>query len=90
MSSFKKPIRLQQLADTSVWLEFSPLSQLTDSVNLGQGFPNWSPPPFVLEALTTATANQESHQYARSAGVPALAKAIANLYSPKLKRNSIF
>ncbi|MGE4359156.1 MAG: aminotransferase class I/II-fold pyridoxal phosphate-dependent enzyme, partial [Lysobacteraceae bacterium] len=55
------------------------MSQLAaehSAVNLGQGFPDFDVPPFLVEAL--AQAMREGHnQYAPMAGVPALREAIA-------------
>jgi aspartate/methionine/tyrosine aminotransferase len=40
-------------------------------VNLGQGFPSWSPPQFVRDALVNAANNPAytMHQYARPNGI---------------------
>jgi len=36
---------------SSMWVEFGQLAIKTNSVNMGQGFPNWSPPEFFLKNL---------------------------------------
>lgn len=38
----------------SVWHEYSGLARKYNALNLGQGFPNFLPPPFVVEALKAA------------------------------------
>jgi len=43
--------RLNGLDNPTVWQEFSPLAIEHKSVNLGQGFPDWDPPTFVIEEL---------------------------------------
>lgn len=47
-------LRLGEQATPTVWTEFSRLAMEYPSVNLGQGFPDWLPPPFVLESLVEA------------------------------------
>lgn len=68
----------------SVWLEFSPLANLTKSTNLGQGFPNWAPPQFVQEAAVKSVQGGHCSTYARSAGHPHLVEALASEYSEQL------
>eukprot|EP01128_Nolandella_sp_AFSM9_P006240 TRINITY_DN3164_c0_g1_i1.p1 TRINITY_DN3164_c0_g1~~TRINITY_DN3164_c0_g1_i1.p1 ORF type:complete len:426 (-),score=106.08 TRINITY_DN3164_c0_g1_i1:46-1323(-) len=80
----------------TVWHEFSPLSQKYKAVNLGQGFPNWTPPPFLLEAaqqaLVAQTPNLDAgagkliNQYARPSGHVRLVTALSDLYSPLVGR----
>jgi aspartate/methionine/tyrosine aminotransferase len=38
--------------------EFSPLATKFGAVNLGQGFPNWDPPEFIIKAAQSALAEQ--------------------------------
>ena len=40
--------KLAGRAGPTVWSEFGALAAETGGVNLGQGFPNWSPPDFVM------------------------------------------
>lgn len=75
------PPSVAALPTTSVWLETAPLSSLTSSINLGQGFPDWSPPSFLLSKPSPTALN---HQYARPAGDATLTTAIAAKYSPTL------
>jgi kynurenine--oxoglutarate transaminase/cysteine-S-conjugate beta-lyase/glutamine--phenylpyruvate transaminase len=74
---------------TSVFAEFSALAIKTKAVNLGQGFPSWKPPKFVLDSLASTT-NENSanvHQYARPLGHLKLVNALSKLYSPLIKRD---
>ena len=66
----------------NVWKVFSDLAKQTESVDLGLGFPDWSPPKFVLESLHGAT----SHQYTRSAGKPELVQLLAETYGRHIGR----
>ena len=70
----------------TVWSVFGGIAQATGATNLGQGFPNWSPPPFVTKALMD-TVNSPFHQYTRPAGHPALVKLLAEEYSQHLGRD---
>lgn len=73
----------------TVWHEFTPLAASSNAVNLGQGFPGWSPPAFVREAASKAVSEQGynfmTNQYARSAGNLDLCKALATRYSKSLQ-----
>lgn len=65
----------------SVWTVFGDLAVKHKAVNLGQGYPDWSPPDFVQESLRKVT----DHQYTRPAGHPQLVDLIASRYSNHLK-----
>lgn len=59
---------------------FTTMSQLAaehSAVNLGQGFPDFEVPPFLVEAVTRAMA-QGHNQYAPMAGIAPLREAIAD------------
>ncbi len=61
---------------TTIFAEMTALAERTGAINLGQGFPDSSGPPEVLEAA--AEAMRAGHnQYAPLRGVPALREAIA-------------
>ncbi len=63
------------------------LSQKHNSINLGQGFPDWNPPDYVVAAAQrsiSGTASPLTNQYSRSAGMPRLCQAIAAHYSESL------
>jgi aspartate/methionine/tyrosine aminotransferase len=79
------PPAVAALPVTSVWLEFTPLAAHTRSINLGQGFPDWAPPSFLVDAaVVPSSAPATAHQYARSAGDLKLVSAIARHYGPRL------
>lgn len=69
----------------SVWTVFGELATKTGASNLGQGFPDWSPPSFMLDALKL-TASTSFHQYTRPAGHPPLVELLAQRYSRHLAR----
>ena len=69
----------------SVWTVFGEIASRTGASNLGQGFPDWQPPPFVLDALR-ATITSPNHQYTRPAGHIPLANQLASSYSEHLDR----
>ena len=79
--------RLDGTGNPTVWSEFGALAaELPDAVNLGQGFPDWVPPEFVVEAAQAAL-RDGFHQYTRPAGHPALAQVLARRYSRHLHRD---
>ena len=69
----------------TVWGEFGQLAAETGAVNLGQGFPDWQPPEFVVEEVQTAL-REGYHQYTRPAGHPPLVEVLAQRYSKHLQR----
>eukprot|EP00980_Cylindrotheca_fusiformis_P011988 scaffold2836_cov99-Cylindrotheca_fusiformis.AAC.3 len=84
--------RLDGLDAPTVWHEFSPLAQEFRSVNLGQGFPDWNPPDFVIEAMRKSTDpsyGRNANQYARSYAHMPLATVLAEEYSQKWNRRDI-
>ena len=57
--------------------------------NLGQGFPDWLPPEFAIDALVESAkdvVHNSPHQYTRTAGHPKLVKELAGRYSRHLNR----
>jgi aspartate/methionine/tyrosine aminotransferase len=60
----------------TIFTEFSRLAVEHKAVNLGQGFPNFDGPKFVLDAAAAAMAAGHN-QYARMFGLPVLNQAIA-------------
>ena len=80
------PKRVGTFEQPSVWLEFSPLSKQTNSINLGQGFPDWAPPKFLENAAIESVRGGSFSAYARSAGHPRLVNTIADKYSKQLNR----
>merc|ERR1719440_1277218 len=69
----------------TVWSEFGQLAARTQAVNLGQGFPDWQPPEFVVAEAHTAL-NEGYHQYTRPAGHPQLVEVLAERYTQHLER----
>ncbi len=68
--------RLQGLR-TSIFSEVSAAAIAHGAANLGQGFPDDSPPPHVVEAAHAAL-DAGHHQYAPGPGIPALRRAVAD------------
>jgi aspartate/methionine/tyrosine aminotransferase len=65
---------------------FAAMTQLANesgAVNLGQGFPDYAPPAFVLEAAREAFGSQH-HQYAPPRGWPRLQRAVSNALANSL------
>jgi hypothetical protein len=81
-------LRLGSKTGPTVWTEFSRLSREHEVANLGQGFPDWLPPQFAIDALVEAVLDsaQSPHQYTRTAGHPNLVKQLAGRYSIHMKR----
>jgi N-succinyldiaminopimelate aminotransferase len=68
--------RLEEYTST-IFAEMSALAVATDSINLGQGFPDTDGPDAIKEAAITAI--REGHnQYPPGIGIPALRTAIAD------------
>lgn len=87
--AFQLSSRLEGLDKPTVWHEFSPLSTEYKSVNLGQGFPDWDPPSFAIEAFaksTDPTFGRNANQYARSYAHLPLASVLAEDYSKRFGR----
>ena len=85
MSSLLSP-RLDGLDRPTVWHEFSPLAVQHGAVNLGQGFPDWDPPPFAIEAMNMATDpsfGRQANQYARPNAHLPLATVLAEDYAER-------
>jgi N-succinyldiaminopimelate aminotransferase len=62
---------------TTIFAEMSALAVQTNSVNLGQGFPDTDGPPELLEAAVAAIRSGQN-QYPPGPGIPPLRKAVAD------------
>ena len=69
--------RLQGFGAT-IFAEMSALAAKTNSVNLGQGFPDKDGPIEVIEAATAAIQNGLGNQYPPGIGVPELRQAVSD------------
>ena len=82
--------RLGISSGPTVWSEFGRLAMENPSIaNLGQGFPDWLPPEFAIDALVESAkdvVHNSPHQYTRTAGHPKLVKELAGRYSRHLNR----
>lgn len=68
--------------DKNVWVEFTQLAADYKAVNLGQGFPDFSPPKFVQDAFCEAVkGGPQMHQYTRAFGHPHLVNSLATFFS---------
>lgn len=76
MSKRPAATRIEGLG-TTIFSQMSALAVQTDSVNLGQGFPDVDGPPEVIEAAVSALRTGRN-QYAPGPGVPELRRAIAD------------
>lgn len=74
--------------DKNVWVEFGRLTVENKALNLGQGFPDFFPPDYVRDGLLKSVSDENPflQQYTRSYGHPRLIKALADTYSPIMKR----
>jgi N-succinyldiaminopimelate aminotransferase len=70
-------VERMQVFGTTIFAEMSALAVATDSVNLGQGFPDTDGPASLLEAAALAITSGGHNQYPPGAGVPELRRAIA-------------
>ena len=77
--------RLNGLDKPTVWSEFGDIARETGAVSLGQGFPDWKPPDFVV-AQGHAALDEGVHQYTRPAGHPPLVEVLSKRYSSHLHR----
>ncbi|XP_039618489.1 LOW QUALITY PROTEIN: kynurenine--oxoglutarate transaminase 1-like [Polypterus senegalus] len=84
--SHKRPARRIQGVEKNIWLEFTKMAADYKPVNLGQGFPNFSPPDFVRQAFSDVVSGEDClmHQYTRAFGHPNLVKILAKLYGQLL------
>ncbi|GAB1286180.1 Kynurenine--oxoglutarate transaminase 1 [Apodemus speciosus] len=71
--------------DHNPWVEFVRLSKEYDTVNLGQGFPDFSPPDFAVQAFQQAVSGDFMlNQYTTAFGYPPLTKILASFFGKLL------
>jgi aspartate/methionine/tyrosine aminotransferase len=66
----------------TVFTKYTRLAQQHNAINLGQGFPDFAPPDFVLQALRNTVEHYQ--QYAPLAGMPQLSSILAEIYTKRL------
>ncbi|MCX5559348.1 pyridoxal phosphate-dependent aminotransferase [Streptomyces sp. NBC_00038] len=78
-SNARRPLLNRRLAEfgTTIFAEMSALALSTDSINLGQGFPDTDGPEEIREAAVRALRDGRGNQYPPGPGVPELRTAIA-------------
>ncbi|MFN8548661.1 MAG: aminotransferase class I/II-fold pyridoxal phosphate-dependent enzyme [Candidatus Eisenbacteria bacterium] len=67
---------------TSIFAEMTRLANLHGAVNLAQGFPDFAGPDF-LKREAIAAIEADHNQYARMAGLPALAESVTRHYEAR-------
>ncbi|KAM5259218.1 kynurenine--oxoglutarate transaminase 1 isoform 1-T2 [Hipposideros larvatus] len=73
--------------DKNPWVEFVRLASENDAVNLGQGFPDFPPPDFAVEAFRDAVSgNFMLNQYTKAFGYPPLTKILASFFGKLLRQ----
>lgn len=86
MTATRTPAASRRVAPfgETVFATYTRLASEHGAVNLGQGFPDFAPPAFALDALADAAAGAQ--QYAPLPGLPELLEAVADTLSEPLKR----
>ncbi|XP_033049057.1 kynurenine--oxoglutarate transaminase 1 isoform X2 [Trachypithecus francoisi] len=82
-----KQLQAQRLdgIDHNPWVEFVKLASEHDVVNLGQGFPDFPPPDFAVEAFQHAVSGDFMlNQYTKAFGYPPLTKILASFFGKLL------
>jgi N-succinyldiaminopimelate aminotransferase len=84
--SLRPPLaRRTQAFGETIFSEISALAAAHGAVNLGQGFPDFAPPEFVIAAAREALEGS-NHQYARGAGHLGLCTTLGAQLGPSLGR----
>ena len=89
MTQAQRTIGSQRVAPfgETVFAKYTRLAQEHNAINLGQGFPDFDPPEFALEALRTSAAGYQ--QYPPLPGLPVLSKTVAQMMSTRLGKEVI-
>ncbi|XP_015352958.1 kynurenine--oxoglutarate transaminase 1 isoform X1 [Marmota monax] len=83
--SKRLPARRLDGLEYNPWVEFIELSKEYETVNLGQGFPNFPPPDFAVEAFQQAVSEDFMlNQYTMAFGYPPLTKILASFFGKLL------
>lgn len=85
MNQIPQPAERIKNEPESVWVEFVQLALEHKPLNLGQGFPDFAAPKYLIESLHNATKYSDNttvlnNQYTRSFGHPRFVKALVNYY----------
>ncbi|XP_059266579.1 kynurenine--oxoglutarate transaminase 1 isoform X1 [Mustela nigripes] len=71
--------------DHNPWVEFGKMASEYDVVNLGQGFPDFPPPDFAIQAFQLAlNSDFMLNQYTKAFGYPPLTKILASFFGKLL------
>jgi len=82
--------RLSNVPKTTVWSEMTPLALEYKAVNLGQGFPTFHPPDFVMKHVASVVTDEAAplnHQYCRMFGHFELVNPLRSIYAKRLQRD---
>ncbi len=76
----RRPVLASRLhgLGTTIFAEMSALAVATESINLGQGFPDTDGPAAVAEAAARAILEGRGNQYPPGPGIPQLRRAVAD------------
>ena len=74
------------LGKPNLFAYFTGLANEHEAINLGQGFPTYGTPQFVLDNVTKAVSNPPFNQYTRPGGHPILVDQLASHYSSHFHR----
>ncbi|KAF9055070.1 PLP-dependent transferase [Hymenopellis radicata] len=83
---FSSRLKVGRALAEDVWSIFNVANLPADCINLGQGYMNFPPPPWVKEAANEALSKTETNHYSHPKGRLRLRQAIKNFYGPSYKR----
>jgi aspartate/methionine/tyrosine aminotransferase len=79
--------RLRGFDGATVFAEMTQLARKHGATNLGQGFPDFAPPPFLAAAVAAAAQVTPAMQYCPPQGHARLVEELARYYSARLGRS---